>query len=60
VASNITEEFEDAPGALLELDIVHSEKFLWGVRLTFIEYESKKTGRVVNGSSIGFLIIAQL
>ncbi len=60
VASNIKEEYNNALGALLEMDFIYSEKFLWGIRLTLIEYESKKDGHVADGSSIGFLIIAQL
>lgn len=59
-ASNIGEKYHDALGGLLEIDFVRSKKFLWGIRFTFIEYESKKDGHVVDGSSIGFLIIAQL
>lgn len=59
-ARNIGEKYNDALGALFEVDFVYSEKFLWGIRLTAIEYESKKDGHVVDGSSIGFLIIAQL
>jgi len=59
-AGNIGEKYADALGGLLEIDFVHSEKFLWGIRITAIEYESKKDGHVVDGSSIGFLIIAQL
>ncbi|MDH5444261.1 MAG: hypothetical protein OEY52_01820 [Gammaproteobacteria bacterium] len=59
-AGNVSEEYKNAPGGLLELDVIYNEKFLWGVRLTFIEYESTKTGRVIDGSSIGFLIIGQL
>lgn len=59
-ASNIGEKYNDALGALFEVDFVYSKKFLWGIRLTVIEYESKKDGHVVKGSSIGFLIIAQL
>lgn len=60
VAANINEEYHNAPGGLFEIDFIHSEKFLWGIRLTVIEYESKKDGHMVDGSSIGFLIIAQL
>ena len=54
------EKYHNALGGLMELDFVYSEKFLWGIRLTLIEYESKKDGHVVDGNSIGFLIIAQL
>ena len=59
-AANVNESYEDATGGLIELDVIYSEKFLWGVRITSIEYRSKKDGHVVDGSSIGFLIIAQL
>lgn len=59
-ARNVGEKYNDAIGGLFEVDFVYSEKFLWGIRITTIEYESKKDGHVVDGSSIGFLIIAQL
>ena len=59
-ARNVGEKYNDAVGGLLELDFIHSEKFLYGIRITVIEYESKKDGHVVDGNSIGFLIIAQL
>lgn len=59
-AANIGEKYNDALGGLLEIDFIRSKKFLWGIRFTLIEYESKKDGHVVDGSSIGFLIIAQL
>lgn len=59
-AATNQESYEDALGALLELDVIQSRKFLWGVRITLIEYKSKKDGHIVDGSSLGFLIIAQL
>lgn len=60
LAANIGEKYNDALGGLFEVDFIYSKKFLYGIRLTLIEYESKKDGHVVDGSSIGFLIIAQL
>lgn len=59
-AGNIGEKYHNALGGLMEFDFIKTKKFLWGIRLTFIEYESKKDGHVVDGSSLGFLIIAQL
>lgn len=60
LADNIGEKYKGAMGALLEIDFIHSYKFLLGMRLTLIDYQSKHDGHVVDGNSIGFLIIAQL
>ena len=60
LAGNIGEKYDNALGGLLELDFIQNEKFLWGIRLTFIEYQSQKDSHVVDGSSVGLLIIAQL
>ena len=60
LAGNIIEKYENAVGGLLELDFIRSERFLWGMRLTLIQYESRKDQHTVDGNSLGFLIIAQL
>ncbi len=59
-AGNIGEKYNNALGGLMEIDFIKNKRFLWGIRLTLIEYESKKDSHVVDGSSIVFLIIAQL
>lgn len=59
-AANVGEKYNDTVGGLFEVDFIYTEKFMWGIRITAIEYESKMDGHVVDGSSIGLLIIAQL
>lgn len=58
IASNISETYKDAIGALLEVDIQINTSFLWGLRYTNITYESRMRNRSVDGNSLGLLIIA--
>ncbi len=60
LAGNIVEKYNHALGGLMEVDFIRSKTFLWGIRLTLIQYESQVDQHKVDGNSIGLLIIAQL
>lgn len=60
VASNITTDFKDAIGGIFEVDFNIGKTFLWGLRYTRIDYQSKIGDRRMNGDSLGLLIIALL
>lgn len=60
VASNISESYHDAIGALFEVDVKINDTFLWGLRFTNIKYESRRRDRSLNGNSLGLLIMALL
>jgi len=59
-ASNISQSYKNAFGTLLEIDFNLKSGFMWGLRYTRIEYETTQGDRVVDGNSLGILIIAQL
>jgi len=59
-ASNVTQSYKDALGAEFEVDFNLKPGFLWGIRFTKIEYETTAGDRIVNGDSVGVLLIAQL
>ena len=60
VANNISENYKDAIGGLLEVDFSINKTFLWGLRYTNIKYESDRRDRSVSGNSFGILLIALL
>ena len=59
-ASNVSQAYKNALGALLEIDFDIKPGFMWGLRYTRIDYETEEGDRVVDGNSLGILIIAQL
>ena len=59
-ASNVSQTYKNAFGALLEVDFDIKPGFMWGLRYTLIDYETEQGDRVVDGNSLGILIIAQL
>ncbi|MDH5181559.1 MAG: hypothetical protein OEY07_18000 [Gammaproteobacteria bacterium] len=60
VASNVSQEFDDAVGEVVEIDFRQTERFLWAIRYTRIEYENSLNGQRYDGTSIGILIVAQM
>ena len=58
VASNISENFKDALGGLVEINFNINKTILWGLRYTNIKYESDRRDRSVSGNSVGVLIVA--
>lgn len=61
VAENIQQEYDDALGYIVEFNYRRHAGFLWGIRLTFIDYERKDiSSEAIDGTSIGLLIIAHM
>lgn len=60
VASNVSQEYKDAAGQIIEIDFRRTSRFLWGIRFTRVEYESAQGNNVIDGNSVGLLIITQM
>ena len=58
VASNISQDFKDAIGGLLEIDFNIDDTFLWGIRYTAIKSETSQGDRSISGNSFGLMLIA--
>lgn len=60
IAGNISQSYDDALGALFEMDFHITSGFMWGLRYTRIEYEPADGGTVLDGESVGLLLIVKL